>query len=282
MRTPATDAHLPHACAPAWPPERVRACARSGLTVWDSSIVLAKYLEREGHSAGRRGGLLRGKVVLELGSGAGLVGLTALHLGAKKVYCTEYSRDLPVLRALEANITAAHNLGDAPAGAICMRTLDWGEPLPEWFRREVIDQDGVRARSPAAARACVRACIAARLCAATVMATVACAACMIRSPQGLDVILGADVVYSEEDGEDDTMTKLLLSTVKDIFSACRDKPSIASRRSGSAGGPSPELVVGYEETTARASLPLSTFWSGLKGRCVYNEVSQPELHPGYR
>ena len=124
--------------------------ARSGLTVWDSSVVLAKYLEREGHSAGRRGGLIRGKVVLELGSGAGLLGLTALHLGAKKVYCTEYSRDAPVLRALEANITAAHNLGDAPAGAICARTLDWGQPLPEWFKREVIDQDGVRTTRHAA------------------------------------------------------------------------------------------------------------------------------------
>ena len=95
------------------------------------------------------------------------------------------------------------------------------------------------------------------------------------------MILGADVVYSEEDGEDDTMTKLLLSTVKDIFSACRGKPSIASRRDA-GGPPGPELVVAYEETTERATLPLTTFWSGLKGRCVYNEVSQPELHPGYR
>ena len=43
---------------------------------------------------------------------------------------------------MQANISAAHNLGSAPGGVICQRTLDWGEPLPEWFQREVIEQDG--------------------------------------------------------------------------------------------------------------------------------------------
>jgi predicted nicotinamide N-methyase len=62
----------------------------SGLTVWDASIVLAKFLEHEKDSRGGVG-MLHDKVVLELGSGAGLVGLAALHLGAKKVYCTEYA-----------------------------------------------------------------------------------------------------------------------------------------------------------------------------------------------
>ena len=90
------------------------------------------------------------------------------------------------------------------------------------------------------------------------------------------------VADTEDDGEDDAMTKLLLGTIKEIFSACRDKPSLATRRQGATAAPGPELVMGYEETDERAAKPLATFWSGLRGRCVYNEVSQPELHPGFR
>ena len=60
--------------------------------------MLAKYLEREGHSAGRRGGLLRGKVVLELGAGTGLVSLVAARLGAAGVAATDLAHGMDLLK----------------------------------------------------------------------------------------------------------------------------------------------------------------------------------------
>ena len=111
--------------------------AHTGLTVWDSSVVLAKYLERECHSAGRRGGLLRGKVVLELGSGAGLVGLAALHLGARKVYCTSVSRPSPTPRRPPSHpahdtIRAASIRATSPYSARCRPT---SAQRTTWARR---------------------------------------------------------------------------------------------------------------------------------------------------
>lgn len=46
--------------------------------VWDASLVLAKYLETMCH---HRADFLSGTKVLELGSGLGVVGLTAATLG---------------------------------------------------------------------------------------------------------------------------------------------------------------------------------------------------------
>jgi predicted nicotinamide N-methyase len=43
-----------------------------GGTLWDSSLVLAKYLERQYHPDG-----LAGRRIIELGSGCGLVGIAA-------------------------------------------------------------------------------------------------------------------------------------------------------------------------------------------------------------
>ena len=121
-------------------PDSTEEIGHTGLTVWDPAIVLTKFLEHE--HLGRNGaGMLRGKVVLELGSGAGLLGLGALHLGAKRVYCTEYSQDLPVQRLLESNLRA--NMADGLSDVICVRALDWGEDaLPSWIADEVVSQDG--------------------------------------------------------------------------------------------------------------------------------------------
>ena len=102
----------------------MRARARSGLTVWDSSIVLAKYLEREGHSAGRRGGLLRGKVVLELGSGAGHAGLIAALTGHPASVTLTDKHEL-LVSGLEAALLDNHLC------STCTATVyEWGTPSP--------------------------------------------------------------------------------------------------------------------------------------------------------
>ena len=51
-------------------------------TVWDCSIILSKYLEKEKES-------IRGKTVLELGSGTGLVSISCSRLDASKVFMTD-------------------------------------------------------------------------------------------------------------------------------------------------------------------------------------------------
>ena len=53
----------------------------TGVVVWDAAIVLSKYLETIRDQ-------LRGKCVLELGSGTGAVGICAAALGARQVIKT--------------------------------------------------------------------------------------------------------------------------------------------------------------------------------------------------
>ena len=87
----------------------------TGLTVWDGSILLAKALESIF-------GSLRNKTVLELGSGVGLVGISAAALGAKVVMTDlEYTKE-----QIEANIKRAENVwGPGKGGEMHFRKLDW-------------------------------------------------------------------------------------------------------------------------------------------------------------
>lgn len=64
----------------------------TGLTVWDGSVVLAKYLEATHKS-------LQGKRVVELGAGTGIVGVTAAMLGAD-TYLTDLAYCLPNLASV--------------------------------------------------------------------------------------------------------------------------------------------------------------------------------------
>ena len=54
----------------------------TGATVWPASMVLLKYLEKNPEK-------IRGKSVVELGAGTGIVSLAAAFLGAAEVVCTD-------------------------------------------------------------------------------------------------------------------------------------------------------------------------------------------------
>ena len=82
--------------------------------------------------------------------------------------------------------------------------------------------------------------------------------------------LAADVLYTEEDLEDPGFAAPLLATL-----------ALLARLAGPAG--TLELVLAYEETTARAVAPLQAFWRGLEERGWRRErVPYAALHPGYR
>jgi len=79
----------------------------TGATVWDGAVFLVRYLEflasQEQQTRPEHTITVRGKNVVELGSGCGLVGIAAAALGAARVVLT----DLPYCsRLCEANIEA--------------------------------------------------------------------------------------------------------------------------------------------------------------------------------
>jgi predicted nicotinamide N-methyase len=91
----------------------------TGTMIWECGIVLAKYLEQR--SKGSHGGWLRGKRVLELGSGTGVAGLAAAALGA-----TVTLTDLPaVVPLLQSNERRNHEAILAKGGETHVCELDW-------------------------------------------------------------------------------------------------------------------------------------------------------------
>jgi predicted nicotinamide N-methyase len=94
---------------------------RTGFSVWDGSIVLAKYLE---HSCAVED--LSRSNVLEVGCGPGLAGLSAATLGARQVVLTDLKS---VLENTRANVDQnAEVLGGA---VVKLLPLDWTKPLPD-------------------------------------------------------------------------------------------------------------------------------------------------------
>ncbi|XP_068111819.1 protein N-lysine methyltransferase METTL21D [Hyperolius riggenbachi] len=95
-----------------------------GCVVWDAAIVLAKFLERQ-ESA--EPGLLRGRALLELGAGTGIVGIAAAALGAHvTVTDLEELQDL-----MNTNIDSnAHLI----TGSCQAKVLKWGEEIPDSLR----------------------------------------------------------------------------------------------------------------------------------------------------
>ena len=85
--------------------------ADTGLTIWDGSVILAKYLEHRGN--------LDGKRVLALGSGVGLVGISCGVLGAA-VTMTDLDY---VMDSLNHNIDK--NKASISSGSLIGLPLDW-------------------------------------------------------------------------------------------------------------------------------------------------------------
>ena len=85
-------------------------------TVWDSSIVLAKYVEKHQER-------FRGLRVCELGAGCGLVSAALVKAGAARVVATDLA---PNLRLLRQNLEATCG-GDArERGVWAVEALKWG------------------------------------------------------------------------------------------------------------------------------------------------------------
>jgi hypothetical protein len=84
----------------------------TGLCVWDGAVVLAKFLESSGWAAGR--------AIVELGSGTGVVGLSAAVLGARHVWLTDLEYTLGNLRSsVAANAAVLHRPN------VSVLELDW-------------------------------------------------------------------------------------------------------------------------------------------------------------
>ncbi|KAH9987919.1 putative methyltransferase-domain-containing protein [Russula compacta] len=93
-----------------------------GGIAWPAGEVLASYIARRGFA-------LHELNVLELGSGTGLVGLVAGYLGAR-VCITDQA---PLIPIMERNILL-NNL----QSSVTATELDWGKPLPELQRPDLI------------------------------------------------------------------------------------------------------------------------------------------------
>ncbi|XP_026330188.1 protein-lysine methyltransferase METTL21D-like [Hyposmocoma kahamanoa] len=97
--------------------------------VWDASLVLAKYLET---MCQHRADFLSGLKVLELGSGLGVVGLTAATLGAQ-VTLSDLPETLPLLRLnINENKTKISSMG----GYAIAESLIWGDNTSEILKEE--------------------------------------------------------------------------------------------------------------------------------------------------
>jgi SAM-dependent methyltransferase len=91
----------------------------TGATVWPAAMVLLKYLERNPQ-------LVRGKRVVDLGSGTGVTSLAAAILGAANVICTD--GEDPVVNLASKNCRAV-STGGCP---IQVQKYWWGtKPLPD-------------------------------------------------------------------------------------------------------------------------------------------------------
>lgn len=82
-----------------------------GMKVWDCAALMSRWFEK--------GDFVKGKTILELGCGTGLLGFACAKLGAKRVVITDLASILPTM---EKNVKLT-GLGD-----VCVaRALNWND-----------------------------------------------------------------------------------------------------------------------------------------------------------
>lgn len=99
-----------------------------GTTVWDASMVLVKYLEKNCRKGKFCPSKLKGKRVVELGAGCGVAGFGMSLLGCD-VISTDQTEVLPILmRNVERNTSRImqKNPDTDPIGSVNVAELDWG------------------------------------------------------------------------------------------------------------------------------------------------------------
>ncbi|KAL3680065.1 hypothetical protein R1sor_023021 [Riccia sorocarpa] len=102
-----------------------------GTTVWDSSLVFVKFLERNCKKGEFSRAKLAGKRVIELGAGCGLAGLGMALLGCDVVVSDQIEVLPLLLRNVERNLSrakyaAADNSYMGSIGKVDVAELDWG------------------------------------------------------------------------------------------------------------------------------------------------------------
>ncbi|TXG65402.1 hypothetical protein EZV62_006677 [Acer yangbiense] len=107
----------------------------TGSVMWDSGVVLGKFLE---HAVDSGMLLLQGKKILELGSGCGLVGCIAALLGGQVILT-----DLPDrLRLLKKNVETNLRHGNLKGSAV-VKELTWGDDPDQELIQPLPDYDSV-------------------------------------------------------------------------------------------------------------------------------------------
>ncbi|KAJ3689086.1 hypothetical protein LUZ61_018250 [Rhynchospora tenuis] len=99
-----------------------------GMTVWDASMVLVKYLEKNSRKGRFSPAKIKGKRVIELGAGCGLAGLGMALLGCD-VILTDQLEVLPLLaRNVDRNKSwISQGSSDSGSfGSVSVAELDWG------------------------------------------------------------------------------------------------------------------------------------------------------------
>ena len=101
-------------------------------TVWDSAIVLAKFIEKHQQR-------FRGLRVVELGAGCGLVSASLLHAGAARVVATDLAPNLLLLRENLLNSAPSTDASKGEGRTWDVRALPWGADASTHLDNETFD-----------------------------------------------------------------------------------------------------------------------------------------------